>query len=139
MLSSRIDVLARQLEHVTDASLPADLLDLTTLAEVLDAVPDPRSHWGRRYRLGPLLALSLLAVLGGATSLTKIARFVAGYNPARPAGPGRPTRRGATGRQHPGTAVRRLDGDAFDTATCIYLAALAFSNVGPELVRRPES
>ncbi|MFI6927249.1 transposase family protein [Nonomuraea spiralis] len=51
------------------------------LAEVLDALPDPRSRRGRRYRLGPLLALSLLAVLGGATSLAKIARFIAGYSP----------------------------------------------------------
>ncbi|GAA3468696.1 hypothetical protein GCM10018965_032530 [Nonomuraea roseola] len=79
--SSPIDVLARHLEHVTVADLLTDPLDLPTLAEVLDAVPDPRSRRGRRYRLGPLLALSLLAVLGGATSLTKITRLIAGYDP----------------------------------------------------------
>ncbi|MFB9534578.1 transposase family protein [Nonomuraea roseola] len=81
MPSSPIDVLARHLEHVTVADLLTDPLDLPTLAEVLDAVPDPRSRRGRRYRLGPLLALSLLAVLGGATSLTKITRLIAGYDP----------------------------------------------------------
>ncbi|MFF4624780.1 transposase family protein [Nonomuraea jabiensis] len=81
MPSSPIDVLARHLEHVAVANPPTDLLDLPTLAEILDALPDPRSRRGRRYRLGPLLALSLFAVLGGATSLAKIARFTAGYDP----------------------------------------------------------
>ncbi|WP_327588921.1 hypothetical protein OHA25_19235 [Nonomuraea sp. NBC_00507] len=66
--SSPIDVLARHLEDVTVASPLTDLLDLPALAEVLDTVPDPRSRRGRCYRLGPLLALSLLTVLGGATS-----------------------------------------------------------------------
>ncbi|WP_157383083.1 hypothetical protein [Nonomuraea coxensis] len=37
-------MLSRHLEHVTAASLPDDLLDLPTPAEVLDAVPDPRSR-----------------------------------------------------------------------------------------------
>ncbi|WP_346156276.1 transposase family protein [Nonomuraea recticatena] len=81
MPSSPIDVLSRHLEHVTVADLPTEPLDLPTLAELLDTIPDPRSRRGRRYRLGPLLALSLLAVLGGATSLAKITRFIAGYDP----------------------------------------------------------
>ncbi|WP_344829621.1 transposase family protein [Nonomuraea dietziae] len=79
---------------------------------------------GRRYRLGPLLALSLLAVLGGATSLAKIARFIAGYDPELRARAGLP----GTVRLAASTLGRlfsRLDGDAFDTATCTYLAALA--------------
>ncbi|WP_435193000.1 transposase family protein, partial [Nonomuraea sp. bgisy094] len=76
-----MDVLARHLEHVTIADPSTDLLHLPTLAEVLDTVPGPRSRRGRRYRLTPLLALSLLAVLGGATSLVKITRFIAGYDP----------------------------------------------------------
>ncbi|MET9250298.1 transposase family protein [Nonomuraea sp. NPDC003709] len=83
MPSSTIDVLSRHLEHV---ALTDPASDLPTLAQVLDAVPDPRHRRGRRYRLGPLLALSLLAVLSGATSLAKITRFIAGYNP-RPAHP----------------------------------------------------
>jgi predicted transposase YbfD/YdcC len=122
--SSPIDVLARHLEHVTVADPPTDLLDLPALAEVLDTVPDPRSRRGRRYRLGPLLALSLLAVLGGATSLAKITRVIAGYDPdlrARAGLPGTPRLAAST----LGRLLARLDGDAFDTATCGYLASLA--------------
>ncbi|WP_409467261.1 transposase family protein [Streptomyces sp. HC307] len=47
------------------------------MREVLDRLPDPRRVRGRRYRLGSLLALCLLAVLGGATTLAGIARFAA--------------------------------------------------------------
>lgn len=126
--SSPIDVLSRHLEHVTAARLPADLpaepLDLPTLAELLNTIPDPRSRRGRRYRLGPLLALSLLAVLGGATSPAKIARFIAGYDPDLRAHAGLPgTIRLAASTL--GRLFARLDGDAFDTATCTYLAELA--------------
>ncbi|MGN9844457.1 ISAs1 family transposase [Nonomuraea sp. H19] len=124
MPSSPIDVLARHLEHVTVADPLTDLLDLPALAEVLDAVPDPRRRRGRRYRLGPLLALSLLAVLGGATSLVKITRFIAGCDPdlcARAGLPGTPWLAAST----LGRLLARLDGDAFDTATCGHLASLA--------------
>ncbi|MCK2216370.1 ISAs1 family transposase [Actinomadura sp. ATCC 31491] len=121
MPSSPIDVLTRHLEHVTITDPPADL---PTLAELLDAIPDPRSRRGRRYRLGPLLAISLLAVLGGATSLTKIARFITGYDPDLRARAGLPgTVRLAASTL--GRLLARLDGDAFDTATCTYLATLA--------------
>ncbi|MBB4940115.1 hypothetical protein FHR32_004420 [Streptosporangium album] len=124
MPSSPIDVLARHLEHVTVAAPLTDLLDLPALAEVLDTLPDPRSRRGRRYRLGPLLALALLAVLGGATSLAKITRIIAGYDPelrARAGLPGPPRLAAST----LGRLLARLDGDAFDTATCGYLASLA--------------
>ncbi|MEV4569546.1 ISAs1 family transposase [Nonomuraea sp. NPDC049419] len=121
MPSSPIDVLSRHLEHVT---LTDPSIDLPTLAAVLDTVPDPRSRRGRRYRLGPLLALTLLAVLGGATSLAQLARFIAGYDPGLRVQLGLP----ATTRPAASTLGRllaRLDGDAFDTATCGYLASLA--------------
>ncbi|WP_328855054.1 ISAs1 family transposase [Microbispora hainanensis] len=121
MPSSPIDVLSRHLERVT---ICEPLSDLPTLAEVLDAIPDPRSRRGRRYRLGPLLALALLAVLGGATSLAKITRFIAGYDPelrARIGLPG-PVRLAASTL---GRLLARLDGDDFDAATCAYLARLA--------------
>ncbi|MEO3807278.1 transposase family protein [Nonomuraea sp. B1E8] len=120
MPSSTIDVLSRHLEHVT---IDDPSSNLPTLAEVLDAVPDPRHRRGRRYRLGPLLALSLLAVLSGATSLAKITRFIAGYDPDLRTQLGLP----ATVRLAASTLGRllaRLDGDAFDTATCAYLAAI---------------
>ncbi|MDF5759386.1 ISAs1 family transposase [Spongiactinospora sp. TRM90649] len=120
MPSSPIDVLSRYLERV---SLTDPAFDLPTLAEVLDAVPDPRHRRGRRYRLGPLLALSLLAVLSGATSPAKITRFIAGYDPGLRTQLGLP----ATIRPAASTLGRllaRLDGDAFDATTCAYLAAL---------------
>ncbi|MEV4100022.1 ISAs1 family transposase [Nonomuraea sp. NPDC049649] len=121
MPSSPIDVLSRHLEHV---ALTAPAADLHTLAEVLDSVPDPRSRRGRRYRLGPLLALALLAVLSGATSLAKITRFIAGYDPGLRARAGLPgTVRLAASTL--GRLLARLDGDAFDDATCTYLATLA--------------
>ncbi|WP_326821058.1 ISAs1 family transposase [Streptosporangium sp. NBC_01756] len=137
MPSSPIDVLARHLEHVTVADPLTDLLDLPTLAEVLDAVPDPRSRRGRRYRLGPLLALSLLAVLGGATSLAKITRVIAGYDPdlrARAGLPGTPRLAAST----LGRLLARLDGDAFDTATCGYLATLT-ADAPPVTTSNPPS
>ncbi|WP_368857806.1 transposase family protein [Nonomuraea sp. MG754425] len=87
-------------------------------------MPDPRSRRGRRYRLGPLLALSLLAVLSGATSLVKIPRFIAGYDPQLRQRVGLPgTVRLAASTL--GRLLARLDGDAFDTATYAYLAILA--------------
>ena len=109
------------LEHVSLTTPLTDLLDLPALAEVLDTVPDPRSRRGLRYRLGPLLALSLLAVLGGATSLAKITRVIAGYGPHLRVRAGLP----ATVKLAASTLGRllsRLNGDAFDTATCGYLA-----------------
>ncbi|MFF4054136.1 transposase family protein [Streptomyces chartreusis] len=44
---------------------------------MLGQLPDPRRVRGRRYCLGSLLALCLVAVLGEATSLAAIARFAA--------------------------------------------------------------
>ncbi|MEV5895891.1 ISAs1 family transposase [Nonomuraea fuscirosea] len=101
-----------------------DLPDLPTLAEVLDAVLDPRSRRGHRYRLGPPLALSMLAVFSGAISLARITRFIAGYDPElrERAGLPRTVRLAASTL---GRLLARLDGDAFGTATCNYLAILA--------------
>ncbi|MGW4794061.1 hypothetical protein ACWEPC_16830 [Nonomuraea sp. NPDC004297] len=122
MASIPIDVLSRHLGHVTVADLPAEPLDLPTLAELLDTIPDLRSRRGRRYRLGPLPASSLLAVLGGA--MAKIARFIAGYDADLRARTGLPgTIRLAASTL--GRLFARLDGDAFDTGTCTYLATFA--------------
>ncbi|MCP2353552.1 hypothetical protein HD597_000572 [Nonomuraea thailandensis] len=90
---------------------------------MLDAVPGPRHRRGRRYQLGPLLALSLLAVLGGAASMAKITRIITGYDPGLRTQLGLP----ATTRLAASTLGRlpaRLDGDVFDAATCAYLAAI---------------
>lgn len=121
MPSFPINVLSRHLEHVP-AFDPST--DLPALAEVLDTLPDPRSHRGRRYQLGSLLALTLLAVLGGATSIAAISRSIHGYDPDILSRAGLPD----TVRLAASTLRRllaRLDGDAFDTATGTYLATLA--------------
>ncbi|MFG1614118.1 ISAs1 family transposase [Nonomuraea wenchangensis] len=134
--SSPINVLVRHLEHVTVTDPLTDLPDLPTLADVLDTVPDPRSRRGRRYQLGPLLALSLLTVLSGATSLARITRFIAGYDPElrRRAGlPDTPRLAAST----LGRLLARLDGDAFDAAVCGYLAVLA--DDAPPTSRPPAS
>ncbi|WP_370424111.1 transposase family protein (plasmid) [Streptomyces sp. QH1-20] len=55
--------------------------ELARRADVLDTLPDPRRRQGRRYRLGVLLSLCTLAVLGGAPSLIAIARSTAGLRP----------------------------------------------------------
>ncbi|WP_218061679.1 ISAs1 family transposase [Planobispora rosea] len=120
MPSSLIDVLTR---HSAHAATPDPWTDLPALAEVLDAVPDPRNRRGRRYRLGPLLALSLLAVLGGATSIAAINRPIHGYDPAVL------SRAGLPGTVRPAAStlrrlLARLDGDAFDVAIGTYLAGL---------------
>ncbi|MFF3468119.1 transposase family protein [Streptomyces sp. NPDC002619] len=77
MPSSLISVLARHGEDATVPCLPVNSYELATLAEVFDRLPDPRRIRGRRYRLGSLLGLCLVAVLGGAKSLAQIARFAA--------------------------------------------------------------
>jgi hypothetical protein len=76
--SSPVDVLEG---HREDVYLPCHPAEMLALAAVLDTVPDPRNPRGRHYRLGPLLTLSLLAVLSGATSLAKITRFIIGCDP----------------------------------------------------------
>ncbi|MCT2590935.1 transposase family protein [Streptomyces sp. N2-109] len=70
MSSSLVDALARHREDADPACPPADL---RTLAQIRDEVPDPRRVHGCRYRIGSLLALCLVAVLGGAKSVTAIA------------------------------------------------------------------
>lgn len=75
MSSSLIGVLRRHCADI-DSTCP-EPPQLTCLADVLGRIPDPRRVRGRRYRLGSLLTLCLVAVLGGATSLAGIARFAA--------------------------------------------------------------
>ncbi|GGY16547.1 transposase family protein [Streptomyces minutiscleroticus] len=77
MPSSLIGVLQRHCEDIDSACLDPEPQQFTALAEVLGRIPDPRRVRGRRYRLGSLLALCLVATLGGATSLAAIARFAA--------------------------------------------------------------
>jgi len=52
-----------------------------SLLEALGQVPDPRHARGRRYRLVPVLALAVCAVLAGARSYAAIAEWAADTPP----------------------------------------------------------
>lgn len=81
------------------------------------ALSSASSRRGRRYRLGSLPALALIAVFSTATSLAAITRFISGYDPGLRTRAGPPgTARLAAGTL--GRLLSRLDGDAFDAATC---------------------
>ncbi|WP_329538410.1 ISAs1 family transposase (plasmid) [Streptomyces sp. NBC_01450] len=123
MPSSLIDALAR---HHEDVDLPCPLIELPglcTLADVLDQVPDPRRVRGRRYRIGSLLALCLVAVLSGTKSVAAIARFAADSNSDLR------TRLGLTcatpNTTTLGRLLARLDGDALDDAVGAWIARYA--------------
>jgi hypothetical protein len=121
--SSLIGVLQRHCEDIDSACPDPEPSQLTSLAEVLGRIPDPCRVRGRRYRLGSLLALCLVAVLGGATSLAAIARFTAdtdsdlrerlGLAPSTP------------NASTLGRLLSRLDGDALDDAVGTWLARYA--------------
>nr|BFE79905.1 hypothetical protein GCM10020093_025060 [Planobispora longispora] len=97
--SSPIDVLTHHREHVTSTAPIASPDDLPAPADVLDTPPDPRSRRGRRYRLGSLLALSLIAVLGGAASWQRSPDASADTTPTCWPVPGCPAP--PPGRRHP--------------------------------------
>jgi predicted transposase YbfD/YdcC len=118
--SSLINVLARHCEDTTAPCPSIEPRELAALAEVLAAVPDPRRVRGRRYRIGTLLALCLVAVLGGARSLAQIARYATNANEEV---------RAELGLQHAtpnastfGRLLARIDGDALDDAVGAWLA-----------------
>jgi predicted transposase YbfD/YdcC len=118
--SSLTTVLARHCEDATALCPPAEPAGLATLAEMLAAVPDPRRVRGRRYRLGALLALRLVAVLGGARSLAQFARSAADAAPEVRTALG--LVRSAPNASTLGRLLARLDGDALDDAVGAWLA-----------------
>ncbi|WP_328430230.1 ISAs1 family transposase [Streptomyces sp. NBC_00443] len=128
MPSSRIGALQRHCEDIDSTCLDPAPSQLTSLAEVLGRLPDPRRVRGRRYRLGSLLALCLVAVLGGARSLAAIARFAADSDA------GLRERLGLTAytpnASTLGRLLARLDGDALDDAVGAWLARYAADPVG---------
>ncbi|GAA4636421.1 hypothetical protein GCM10023196_086100 [Actinoallomurus vinaceus] len=117
---SLIGVLQRHYTGIDSTCPDSEPPALTSLAEVLDRIPDPRRVRGRRYRLGSLLALCLAAVLGGATSLAAIARFAADTDT------GLREQFGLTSSTPNastlGRLLARLDGDALDDAVGAWLA-----------------
>ncbi|MFF0163749.1 transposase family protein [Streptomyces sp. NPDC005263] len=103
----------------TDSTCPySEPSQLTSLAEGLGRIPPPVR--GRHYLLGSLLALCLVAVLGGATSLAAIARFAADTDC------GLRVRLGLTSSTPNastlGRLLARLDGNALDDAVGAWLA-----------------
>ncbi|MFD7003585.1 transposase family protein [Streptomyces mirabilis] len=121
MPSSPIGLLQRHCAD-TDSTCP-EPSQLTCLADVLGRIPDPRRVRGRRYRLGSLLALCMVAVLGGATSLAAIAHFAAdtASDLREQLGLTSNTSNAST----PGRLLARLDGDALDDAVGTWLARYA--------------
>ncbi|MEV0965283.1 ISAs1 family transposase [Streptomyces sp. NPDC049910] len=119
MPSLLIAAVSRHFRH--DAGSISDDPDrLLDLADVLDALPDPRRRQGRRYRLGPILARCTIAVLAGATTLAAIERRAA-YLPDEFRH--RLGLRAAPRVTTLGRLLARVDGDAVDTAVGAWLAA----------------
>ena len=123
MPSSLIGVLQRHCEDIDSACPDPEPRQFTSLAEVLGRIPDPRRVRGRRYRLGSLLALCMVAVLGGATSLAAIARFAADTDSdlREQLGLTSSTPNAST----LGRLLARLDGDALDDAVGAWLTRYA--------------
>nr|WSZ14885.1 ISAs1 family transposase [Streptomyces canus] len=120
MSSSLIGVLRRHCADIDSTCPDPELPQLTCLVDVLDRIPDPRRVRGRRYRLGSLLALCLVAVLGGATSLAAIARFATDTDCDLRERLGLTA--GTPNASTLGRLLARLDGDALDDAVGTWLA-----------------
>ena len=113
--SSLIDCLVRQCEEIVLPCPPGEMPHLPTLARALEAVPDQRRRHGRRYRLAFLLALAVVAVLGGAKSLTAIVQWARDADEATLAALGAPACRRPAATTI-GRAFERVDPDALDDA-----------------------
>ena len=115
MPSSLINDLVRQCEDIVPPCPPSEMPGLPTLARALEAVPDPRRRRGRRYRLGFLLCLAVVAVLGGAKSLSAVVQWARDADEATLAALGAPARRRPAATTI-GRAFERVDPDALDDA-----------------------
>ncbi|MEU9924960.1 ISAs1 family transposase [Streptomyces griseoluteus] len=115
-----IGVLQHHCADIDSAYPEPEPSQLACLADVLGRLPDPRRTRGRRYRLGSLLGLCLVAVLGGATSLAAIARFAADTDSElrEQLGLTSSTPNAST----LGRLLARLDGDALADAVGAWLA-----------------
>ncbi|MGV9885373.1 ISAs1 family transposase, partial [Streptomyces sp. NPDC003379] len=118
------------LEQLARTSSPQPLPDAVCLVRFLTGLPDPRARRGRRFPLTALVAAAAAGVLAGAQSMTAISEWISdaprwallvlGF-------PLDPFTRAVT-VPHPTTVMRllrRLDGDAFDTAVTTFLQARA--------------
>lgn len=133
--SSLIDDLVRQFEGIVLPCPPGQMPGLPTLAQALEAVPDPRSARGRRYRLAFLLSLAVVAVLGGAKSLAAIVQW------ARDADEATVRALGAPARCRPaattlGRAFEKIDPDALDDACFGWINTL-LADTAPDTSKVP--
>ena len=127
MPSSLLDALMRHCRDVPGVDTPEAFV-LPALAVVLDRVPDQRDRRGRRYRLGQVLALCVITVLGGARSLAQICRRARAVDPQVWATAGFPLGDDGQAVLPVATTLGRIlagvNGDALDDALGSYLAAL---------------
>ncbi|WP_412516426.1 ISAs1 family transposase [Actinomadura madurae] len=143
MPSSLLDTLVRHCDELRTPDMRAEarhVLDLPVLAEVLGRVPDHRDRRGRRYRLGAVLCLCVVAVLGGARSLAQIVRRARSMDPVVWGAVGSPLTGTGRARLPVATTLGRIlagvDGDALDDALGSYLIALLTSGDIPEAGER---
>lgn len=73
--------------------LPIDQKQRRSLLEVLRRAPDPRAK-NTRFRIGPVLSIVAMALLGGARQISEIARFATRLTPGQRAELGLPIRKG---------------------------------------------
>ena len=73
--------------------LPLDQKQRRSLREVLRHAPDPRGK-NTRFRIGPLLSIVSMALLGGARQISEIARFATRLQPRQRADLGLPIKKG---------------------------------------------
>jgi DDE_Tnp_1-associated/Transposase DDE domain len=91
-----------------------------SLMEILHTIPDPRKPRGLRHPLAPMLALAVLAILAGHSSLEAIAQF--GRDHGHPLAFALGFRRGKTPTKSAFSKLfRRLDIDAFEAALSRWL------------------
>jgi predicted transposase YbfD/YdcC len=131
MPSSLLDTLVRHCDGPPVPDVPGeagDTLNLPALAATLDRVPDQRDRRGRRYRLGAVLCLCMVTVLGGARSLAQISRRARSMDPQVWAAVGFGLADDGRACLPVATTLGRilagLDGDALDDALGSYLAVL---------------
>jgi len=91
-----------------------------SLMEILHPIPDPRKPRGIRHPLPAMLALAILAILAGHSSLEAIAQF--GRDHGYPLAFALGFRRGKTPTKSAFSKLfRRLDIDAFEAALSLWL------------------
>jgi hypothetical protein len=84
---------ARALVEAAHGVLPVDQPQRRSLLEWLRRAPDPRAK-NTRFRIGPVLSIVAMALLGGARQISEIARFATRLKPPQRAELGLPVKKG---------------------------------------------